>query len=605
MASASSSTQGKPKKPPACDRCKFHRVLCHPQPGGRPCLRCVEKDAVCTTTPIPRGRPRKGQPKPSLSVASTSRPHQSTPPAPTLLLHPGPDFGTSSECPELSPEFVSHCFEGLTLNPQFSHPLIGLTSIRADLRAVSFNLDLLHPEARVLALCSLALAALFSFHPSILGPGPRPEGFLDHDFFSSSSELLACGVRRGPVFRAIRAQALKAAWDLGVILHPSNENAASCFLLDLTEQNDLGSAGRPWATAYISHVRSLAPSWRGEPSSTTNGWAGFLMVEALISIRNTAPLLVSPQDQMLLCGAEQPSMDSLLASIQSDLSPVGVPWASMTPYTFHVTTLARQLYDTVIGDYARANPVAEPDVERLLRAFTTMHAVLTLTLARIDAVLADSHEPDGAGEMLARAYGYGNVFGFSGLVLPFYSALRERRSAPSTNTKNTFAASAAESWGYATEHERRAHELALQGLHLLARGMRYLAPIHYSPVHWATIRAYAEFGVEEADGAGAGAGAGGVVGLEDARDLATLADEIKLLGYSLEIVSTPPVCALLERLEGHVNPSRAYHALPTATSEWGPESDRDGDVLDDILGLGSFDFPGPAPGAQLGDLGLV
>ncbi|KAJ7159737.1 hypothetical protein C8R46DRAFT_373673 [Mycena filopes] len=589
MASASTSPQGKPKKPPACDRCKLHRVLCHPQPGGRPCLRCVEKDAVCTTTPIPRGRPRKGQPRPSLSVATTSRPHQSTPPVPTLLLHPGPNFGASADCPELSPEFVSHCFEGLKLNPQFSHPLIGLTSIRADLRAVSFNLDLLRPEARVLALCSLALASLFSFHPSILGPGPRPQGFLDHEFFSASPELLACGVRRGPAFRAIRAEALKAAWDLGVILHPSNENAASCFLLDLTEQNDLGSAGRPWATAYISHVRSLAPSWRGLAASTTNGWAGFLMVEALISIRNTAPLLVSPQDQMLLCGAEQPSMESLLASLQSELSPPGVPWASMTPYLFHVPTLARQLYDSVIGDYARAHPLPSPDVERLLRAFTTMHAVLTLTLTRIDAVLAASCEPDGGAEMLARAYAYGNVFSFSGLVLPFYQALRERYHPTTPNSTSTAANS--EPLAYATEHERRAHDLARQGLNLLARGMRYLAPIHYSPVHWASIRAYAEFGAEEADRGGAG-GSGGVVGMEDARDLGTLADEIKLLGYSLEIVSTPPVCALLERLEAHVHRSRSLDLnllAEAAAGEWGPGG-ADGDVLDDMFGLGSFDF---------------
>ncbi|KAJ7164234.1 hypothetical protein C8R46DRAFT_1278340 [Mycena filopes] len=419
------------------------------------------------------------------------------------------------------------------------------------------------------------------------------KGFLDHDFFSSSPELLACGMRRAPAFRAIRAEALKAAWDLGIILHPSNENAASCFLLDLTEQNDLGSAGRPWATAYISHVRSLAPSWRGLAASTTSGWAGFLMVEALISIRNTAPLLVSPQDQLLLCSAEQPSMESLLVSLQSNLSPPGVPWESMTPYLFHVTTLARQLYDTVIGDYARAIPLPSPGVERLLRAFTTMHAVLTLTLTRIDAVLANSEEQDGPAEMLARAYAYGNVFSFSGLVLPFYRALRERHHPTASNSTSTSANSGsafAESpLVYTTEHERRAHDLALQGLHLLARGMRYLAPIHYSPVHWATIHAYAELGAEEADRGG------GVVGSEDARDLGTLADEIKLLGYSLEIVSTPPVCALLERLEGHVNRSRSRYMAETGTgnvrpTEWAPGYKPEGDGLDDIFGLGSFDF---------------
>lgn len=36
-------------------------------------------------------------------------------------------------------------------------------------------------------------------------------------------------------------------------------------------------------------------------------------------------------------------------------------------------------------------------------------------------------------------------------------------------------------------------------------------------------------------------------------DVSRLADKIKLLGYSLDVVSTPEVCALLERLEGHAS----------------------------------------------------
>lgn len=76
------------------------------------------------------------------------------------------------------------------------------------------------------------LCISISFHPSVLGDGPRPESFVDQNFFLSSSDLFGCGVRRGPAYRAL----LKAAWEFGIILQPSNENAASCYLLDLVEQ---------------------------------------------------------------------------------------------------------------------------------------------------------------------------------------------------------------------------------------------------------------------------------------------------------------------------------------------------------------------------------
>ena len=40
------STVTKRKKPPACDYCKARRVICHPQPDGKPCPRCEEKEVT-------------------------------------------------------------------------------------------------------------------------------------------------------------------------------------------------------------------------------------------------------------------------------------------------------------------------------------------------------------------------------------------------------------------------------------------------------------------------------------------------------------------------------------------------------------------------------
>jgi hypothetical protein len=125
----------------------------------------------------------------------------------------------------------------LQFTPQYNHPLLATTSIKMDIRAVSFQLHLLPPQSRVLALCIICCGSLTSFHPSVLGEGPRPESLVDQEFFFSYPDLLGCGVRRAPAYRSLRTEALKAAWEIGVILQPSNENAASCYLLDLLEQS--------------------------------------------------------------------------------------------------------------------------------------------------------------------------------------------------------------------------------------------------------------------------------------------------------------------------------------------------------------------------------
>ena len=123
----------------------------------------------------------------------------------------------------------------LRYTPQYDHPLLLNCSIMVDIRDVAFDVDQLPPQCRVLALCIIACAALTSNHPFVLGEGPRPESLTDKSFFSASN-LLECGIRRTAAYRALHTRALKAAWDVGIILQTSNENAASCWLLDLLEQ---------------------------------------------------------------------------------------------------------------------------------------------------------------------------------------------------------------------------------------------------------------------------------------------------------------------------------------------------------------------------------
>ncbi|KAJ6550237.1 hypothetical protein B0H19DRAFT_1298790 [Mycena capillaripes] len=229
----------KSKKPPACDRCKVGQgftsrlpvLTAHAFQGS---LRLVLFSAkwrnfstlwtrICTTTLVPRDRPRKRHKLASVSRAPSER-------SPSL----GPE--PTTDCPEFTSDFVANCFESLKFTTQYEHPLILNTSITVDARAVSFQLDQLPPQSRVLALCIVCCGSLTTFHPSALGEGTRPESFTDSIFFSSMPSVLKCGIRCAHAYRALRAKALKAAWDAGIILNPSNENAASYYLLDLLEQ---------------------------------------------------------------------------------------------------------------------------------------------------------------------------------------------------------------------------------------------------------------------------------------------------------------------------------------------------------------------------------
>ncbi|KAJ7115414.1 hypothetical protein C8R44DRAFT_223654 [Mycena epipterygia] len=534
------------KKPPACDSCKARRVLCHSQPNGAPCPRCVEKNTVCTTTPMPRGRPRKN-PAPNLaSCKSLAATDSAQHPQVSSSLVPLPASGSVShsiDVRNLDPEFVAHCFECLKYIPQFHHPLITMTSIKKVVFAASFELHRLPPQPRVLALCIIALSSLASFHEYVLGAGPRPESFTDQSFFSSNPDLLSYGVRRSAAYRALCAEAVKAAWDIGISLHPSNENAASCFLLDILEQNDFCGGSRPWASAYISHIRALFPIWRTASELTesdTNNWSGFIMGEALKSTKTRTAVLFTLDDQRMLSGPEPPSLEVLLASLEGSAQKPGLSlvWSSMRPYMFHITCLARQLYETINGDYARLNPLSEHATIKFLSSLFLIHSVLSMLLDRVDAVITsatDDRTPfliDGnKNERVARAAAYGAIVGFTDLVLPFYRELEYRSATGEPRVRERIQLL-----------RTQAYELATLGARAFARAIRFLPPIHYAPEHARSVYAWAEFYAAEED-----------LGPDRARDLETLANELKFMGYLMDVFSAPQSVALIQRLGGEVN----------------------------------------------------
>ncbi|KAF8178968.1 hypothetical protein K438DRAFT_1938531 [Mycena galopus ATCC 62051] len=529
------------KKPPACDSCKARRVLCHPQPNNSPCPRCLEKKILCTTTPVIRGRPhcQRTTPVPSnslvlqgsFSTAVAPVPHESA-----LALLDG-----SANCPSLTPEFVAHCFHCLEFIPQIGHPLIGRTRIKDSIRAAKFELQLLPPQSRVVALCLISLTSLASFHESILGPGPRPKSFTDHEFFMSSPDLRGCGVRRAPAYRALRAKAIKSACEIGAMLEPTEENALSCYLLDLLEQSDSFGSSRPWAGAYILHIRALAPRWREGRYTESDEvrWMGYLLSDALCATTRRMPMLVTMHDQLLLSGSEPPSLDSFLESLETSTKPgLQVLWPSMKPYLFHVVCLARQLFLEINGDYPRLNPLSEAAVIRFLSALNLLHSIAALLLARVDAAIEPSQHnrtpfryEDHTTNASARMCGYGIIAGFVTLVLPFYRELQLRcgEGEPCARRERMQL--------FCTQ----AREIAVLGVHELAHALRYLPPLHYIPLSWRLIYPWAEFCIENAP--------------ENIEDLETITNELKMIGYSLDVLSAPQVTQLIERLEACVGKS--------------------------------------------------
>ncbi|KAJ6470294.1 hypothetical protein DFH09DRAFT_1380817 [Mycena vulgaris] len=547
----------KPKKPPACDPCKIRRVLCHPQPNGAPCPRCAEKNTVCTTTAVPRGRPRKNPiptsgDSPGSEVAMQQIVPQPSSPS-TILQSPSVEESTT-ECPELTPEFVAHCFECFDRLSQVMNPIVNATSIRMTIRAVSYQLYLLPPPSRVLALCIIASSSYISSHEVILGEGPRPESLSDIAFFSSRRDVLGCGVRRSRALRALHAEALKAAWDCGIMLQVSTENAASCLLLDLLEEANVYGVSRPWGSAYISHLRALAPAWRTSTAVPPHGlpWSAYLMGDALRAMSSRKSVLFTRDEQLLITGPEPPSAEAMLSSLEKGTRTPGsaLVFQSMGPYSFHTTCLARKLWETISGDLARLSPVSETAVLEFLASLSLIHAILSRLLEHADTALLSSPPPNDTpilidnDEGLLRRCMTGLGLSFASLALALHCELDRRHR---ISTENVSA--------HTLERLRllrhQAREMAALGARELARGIRYLPALHLPQMHYHTLRSYAQFALNQAEAAP-------VLSHDQVRDLEThsIAGELTLAGYSLDLVSSPENASLVERLARYIgNPS--------------------------------------------------
>ncbi|KAJ7239720.1 hypothetical protein C8J57DRAFT_1372485 [Mycena rebaudengoi] len=529
MIRSSGSPPAKRKtKPPACDACKARRVLCHPQPHGLPCPRCAEKGLICKTNPVPRGRPRT-KPLPSALATSSSpaSPQQpqsgpsNIPSSYNSLVVVQPSFELSSFW-DLPAGLVKHLYESFTNAYQYHrHPLLRNCDLRDTLAAAGWKLCLLHPEARVLAYCACAVSSLISFHSDVIGPGPQPGSFIDASVFFLGANLQSYGMRRAPVFRALHERAVSLACDTRIYLHTSVYNAASCFLLESMEGiSSDDSSSRPWATACLSHVRSLAGSWN-TVDNLRGLWSAFLMLESLTATARRKPILMygtfhtfsaitqnfrSHSDQLLITGNEPPPLETVFeqaqASVRASKNPAAYSvFSAIRPYMFHVTRLSRELHDKIKGA-----PLGHPKPQ------------------------ADEAEN-------IRTCAYAMSVGFTGLALALHREMEYRTAVDERTGTQTQS-----QWQRTAMLRHQAHEMATRAVDDVPRTLPLLpSPPYNVYVDWAGILGWAEFCLDEADAVG---------GVSPARIVVfeRIMETLKTLGYSR---NDPRAVAYIERMGAH------------------------------------------------------
>ncbi|KAF7325966.1 Zn(2)-C6 fungal-type domain-containing protein [Mycena kentingensis (nom. inval.)] len=554
-----------PKKLKACDSCKAKRVLCHPQPNGMPCPRCAEKHILCKTTYIPRGRPRTNDPSATLITS-----------APT-------NRGTVANDPLANPELVRYLYSCLAKLPQHHHPLLRALNLDITLTAAAWRVDLLHPQAAVLAHCICALAARVAFHPAIIGRELYASA--DRDFaayklgdkFAPGADLRVYGVAREGACKMLLERAVKMAGEAQVQVEVSEYNTASCYLLDALEE-DILSSSRPWAASYMSHVRTLMPEWPDNPDYRAL-WAGQMFAEGLRGVVNRKPVLVTMADQLFISQGQPRSLESMLEQArkhavvgelsQSQLEQRAVfLFEIVLPLLFHATSLCRTFYETISGEFARRQPISEPALRKVVDELTIIRGLVTHAFANIDF-----HDPGFwtivAGypelELNLRYAIYGLSVLFAALAMTLYRELERRGAGTGTEQGRDKWESAA-----ITFLRTQAHELALSALPEIRLALTMQkAPLFTVALKWTNLMDWSEFLADQADqqrqmGKGlADVGAVGSVAVDETvKTYQQVLWALKEIGYSYTGERLNVLIARIEaHLAAHHNPNSGQLAV--------------------------------------------
>ncbi|KAJ7267961.1 hypothetical protein C8J57DRAFT_1510065 [Mycena rebaudengoi] len=387
---------------------------------------------------------------------------------------------------------------GFALLPQCSHPIIHESAIKTTIEKAAFELNILSPQTRALTLCIIAFSSLISFDETVLGPGPRPQSFLDTQFFLSDTDVRSCGARRAGVCRALHLEAINAALDAKVMLELSEENTASCFILCYLEQYKFCGPTRPWGSAFYSHLRSIAPTWKvSEAGRNGRHWNGFLMAEALIATKYRSPYPARSAPP-LWAGAMFPANSPRLFGKERS-----------TPTRFRVAFLYGAIH---ISRYMFCSPTSRNDNWRymggldFMRSLCIMRTILSLLFEQACAAVLNylpstSTVLNGVGALSVDT------------TMPSHKCVRSDRRHQNTHERLLLL-------------RNQARSMALLGACSLAKGLGYLPLLMYhTHTHWHFPAAWAEFCLEEAD----------TSLVEDIHALEVIAAALNEVGYSVDL----------------------------------------------------------------------
>lgn len=154
----------------------------------------------------------------------------------------------------------------------------------------------------------LAIGATLSFSPAIIGTSAKADPTSFEAVDELGEDLREFGKRRKAACEALTKLALEKAKEGEVMLHPSLDNAATCYVLDslvnigasrssISRYPELTLASaddgekwtsRPWLSAYMTHLRAIIDKGEIESPSLTSPhlWALHLSADLFTEVHS-------------------------------------------------------------------------------------------------------------------------------------------------------------------------------------------------------------------------------------------------------------------------------------------------------------------------------
>ncbi|KAG0654821.1 hypothetical protein C6P46_001378 [Rhodotorula mucilaginosa] len=350
---------------------------------------------------------------------------------------------------ELDAALVAHLLDLYQALPQSWLPIGTRGQLQQQFEAAGRRLDALNPQteaAKVLARVTVALTARLSSHSALFSPGGPipPYDSLTTSYLDTYPDLREFGQRREQICEQLRRDAVELAWARGTLVHTCEDSMASCYLLEMLEGRNDPVAGKPYGSAFVSHLQTILngqdrPDAQMKVVNMSLGWSALIMREALFAANAGRTSHFTATDDLLLCGEVPRSIeDSLLDSVDDvDVrDSVRLFFAPMRPYTYHCARLARECGEKISGTAARRQPCSEQFITKYLTQLDHLLHLFALLEARIAFVLSpaatSAHSLPAPFEterqFIMRACLHTLGLAWSSLSLPVYLELKRRIS---------------------------------------------------------------------------------------------------------------------------------------------------------------------------------